>query len=184
VAIITIGGNDFSVYETVAEIDVYASAAVGDAATAWNAADPIAKPPPAVSASRLLDRQTWQGAKTDPTQAEAFPRTGLYYIDGTPVPSDVVPQQVLDANSELAMDLLSGAAVQTDPSTQQQTRRLKAGSVEIEYFNLPGTGTRFPLAVMELIGLWLGGGSDALGSESTGTCAPAFDNDFGFVRGI
>lgn len=183
-ATITINGNDYPTYQTVAEIDIYAAGAVGDAASAWNTAETDAKPPAAVSASRLIDRQQWQGEKTDPDQVEAFPRTGLYYIDGTPVPSDVVPQQVIDANSELAMDLLAGSSVQTDPSTQQQTRMLKAGSVTIEYFNLPGTGTRFPLAVMELLGFWLGNVSDVLGSEATGTCKPAARNDFGLVRGI
>ncbi len=183
-AVITTGGNDYPAYQTVAEIDIYAAAAVGDTADGWNAADPTTQAPAAVSASRLIDRQQWQGEKTDPTQAEAFPRTGLYYPDGTAVPSDVVPQQVLDANSELAMDLLAGGTVQTDPSTQQQTRMLKAGSVTIEYFNIPGTGTRFPLTVMELIGFWLGGMAGAVGSESTGTDACAARNDFGFVRGI
>ncbi len=183
-ATITISGNDYEAYQTVAEIDVYAAAAVGDAAAGWNLADPTTQAPAAVSASRLIDRQQWQGEKTDPAQAEAFPRTGLFYPDGTEVPSDEVPQQVLDANSELAMDLLAGSTVQSDPSTQQQTRRLKAGSVEIEYFNIPGTGTRFPQTVMELIGFWLGGQAGVVGSESTGTDACAARNDFGFVRGI
>ncbi len=183
-ATITIAGNDYPAYQTVDEISIYAAAAVGDAATAWNEADLTTQAPAAVSASRLIDRQQWQGEKTDPDQIPAFPRTGLYYPDGTAVPSDVVPEQVLDANSELAMDLLSGSTVQTDPSTQQQTRRLKAGSVEIEYFNIPGTGTRFPQTVMELIGFWLGGMAGAIGSEATGTDACAARNDFGFVRGI
>lgn len=183
-ASIEINGNAYPAYQTVEEIDIYAAAAVGDAAAGWNASTEDAQAPAAVSASRLIDRQQWQGEKTDPAQAEAFPRTGLFYPDGTAVPSDAVPQQVLDANSELAMDLLAGSTVQTDQSTQQQTRRLKAGSVEIEYFNIPGTGTRFPQTVMELLGFWLGNLSGVAGSESTGTCRPAPRNDFGFVRGI
>lgn len=183
-ASITINGNDYPAYQTVEEIDIYAAAAVGDAAVAWNLADVTTQAPAAVSSSRLIDRQVWQGEKTDPAQEEAWPRTGLFFPDGTAVPSDAVPQQVLDANSELAMDLINGSTVQTDPSTQQQTRMLKAGSVTIEYFNIPGTGTRFPQTVMELIGFWLGSISSAIGSEATGTCEKSARNEFGFTRGI
>lgn len=183
---ITIGSDTFSAYEDVATITTYANGAVGEAADAWRAADPADTQPRAgVSATRTLDRQSWQGTMTDPDQGHAFPRTGLTYADGSAVDPLTIPQQFLDANSELAIDLTAGATFDTDPSTANNTRRLKAGSVEIEYFRVPGSGTRFPLSVMELIGLWLGGVSTVDGSEASGVddCT-SFDRQYDLSRGF
>lgn len=185
-AVITIGAQDYEAYETVAQISTYAAAAIGDAPDAWRAADADTQGRAGVSATRTLDRQSWQGTMTDPNQGHAFPRTGLTYADGTAVDPTAIPQQLLDADSELAMALTAGATFETDASTENATRRLKAGSVEIEYFRIPGTGTRFPLAVMELIGLWLGGLSTVDGSEASGVCdktsfgRPNYDLSRGF----
>ncbi len=170
-ATITIDGTDFWSYQTVAEVDAYAAGSVGDAATAWRAlATDDDKGRCAVTATRLIDRQLWAGTKTDPDQPGAFPRTGLTYADGSAVDPDTVPPEVLSAHSELSMALAADTAVLTSATTASGTRRLKAGSVEIEYFKPLDPGGRFPLMVQELLGQWLGGqGSQAL-SEASGAC--------------
>ncbi len=186
---ITIGANTYTVYQSVAEIDVYADAAIGDDADAWRAADEDTKARAGVTATRTLDRQSWQGEKTDESQELAFPRTGLTDADGNAVASDTVPDQVLQANSELALALIGGQPVQNDPASNGLTRKLKAGSAEIEYFRAITTAARFPGPVQELIGIWLGGGSASLysGSDATGVdgcTAFGKDNNYDLIRGF
>ena len=49
----------------------------------------------------------WQGVRTDPSQALAWPRSGVY-LYGALVPDNVVPQQVKDAQCQLAMQAEAG----------------------------------------------------------------------------
>ncbi len=180
-----IDGVDFEVYRTAEEIDEYALGSVGDNADAWRLAEDEDKKRAAVSATRLLDRQIWQGEKAASSDVGAFPRTGLTYPDGSEVPSDIVPTELLDADAEIAMALIAGAAVQND-GFNATARRLKAGSVEIENFRSTGPGPRFPVVVMELVGRWLGGanGTGFGGSLSTGVdgCSD-FRRGYGVSRG-
>ena len=101
---ITVGGSIFEVYQTVAEIDAYADGAIGDNADAWRAADADTQARAGVSATRLIDRQTWLGDKAAESQALAFPRTGLVDAAGADVSSDFTPQQVLDLHGPQAAD--------------------------------------------------------------------------------
>jgi hypothetical protein len=153
---VTIGGNNFNAYLDESEIDEYAAAAIGDNADAWRDAEDDVKARAAVSATRLIDRLTWLGAKTASDQTNEFPRTSLTYADGSAVPSDTVPQRLLDADAELAMALVNDADVQDAPSTAATMKRVKAGSAEVEWFaSAQDSGFRFPQIVHELIGAWL-----------------------------
>jgi len=183
---VTIGGTAYFVYQDTAEIDAYAAAAIGDNADAWRAAELEDKQRGAVSATRLIDRQTWQGLKATDSQDGQFPRSGLKFADGTAVPSDLVPQQLNDADCELAMALVAGAPVQDQADTANMNRRLKAGSVEIEYFRAITGSPRFPQIVTELVGLWLGGSAPVFaGSFASGVDgSTAFTDDYRFSRPI
>jgi hypothetical protein len=55
-----------------------------------------------LNAMYVLEAECWKGERTYSDQALSFPRTGLYF-DGQPVPGDEVPQQVIDAQSSLAL---------------------------------------------------------------------------------
>jgi hypothetical protein len=157
---VTIGGKDYTVYLDVSEIDDYAAGAVGDNADAWRDASEDEKARAAISATRLIDRQTWAGAKTAGDQDGQFPRTGLTFADGSVVPTDAVPQRLLDADAELAMALVNDTDVQDAASTATTTKRVKAGSTEVEYFaSAQDVGSRFPQIVNELVGAWLTGAS-------------------------
>lgn len=165
---VTIGGNTYDVYRDLDETNAYLAGSTG-----WPTWDALAEDDQLraiVAATRLLDRQRWQGEKTDSAQPLAWPRTGISGVDPA-----TIPAQVLDAHSELVLALVTGSTAETDASTSfSGTRRLKAGSAEIEYFfnaSQQTGGTRFPLAVQELIGQWLeGAGSAAGGAISYGTC--------------
>jgi hypothetical protein len=131
-ATITIETNDYDSYLSVAEATAYLAARLD--AGAWTSATTDDKGRALVSATRLIDRRIYMGAKTSDTQALQFPRTGLV-CDGIEVASDTVPQKVLDATAELALAILNDLSTlaKTDFS-EAQTRRLRAGSAEIEFF--------------------------------------------------
>ncbi len=165
-ASIIIDSNEYYSYVSVDDADIYFGAASHGGP--WRAAETADKEMALVTATRTLDRQKWQGEMTNADQGAAWPRTGITGVDPA-----VVPQEVLDATCELALSILNGEAVQTNPNGNVQTiASQSAGSVSISYFRgAEGKPLRFPLIVMELIGKWLGGGSNnaALGFSS-GTC--------------
>jgi hypothetical protein len=139
-------------YVTVAEADAYHLASIHGAN--WTAAVNLTKEQALLTATRMLERQEWVGTKTSPVQALDWPRTGVTYPDGTPVPSATVPQFIKDAECELALALINDQSVQINEDTSNNIRRLKAGSAEIEYFR-PTSGSRFPTIVAELVNFYL-----------------------------
>lgn len=173
---ITIDGTDFDAYATVATADDYMVAAYHGAT--WRAALADDKARSLVTATRLLDRQVWQGRKASDAQALDWPRSGIAGVDDS-----AVPQAVVDATCELALSILDGSSVQTNATTEEQAKRLKAGSVEIENFRLSSStdgAPRFPQIVHELVGQWLAS-SAPLTATSAGTDATALSTDYGFT---
>ena len=170
---VEINSVTYDVYVSLADADAYLEAQI--AAATWQGlsdsdADVDRKERAIVSATRLIDRQLWQGEKADPYQVHAFPRTGLVYPDsGDDVPSDAVPQEVVDATCELASLMLDGSEVQAlaDPNTSN-VQSLKAGSVAISYFRAEPSLDRFPLIIQELLGFWLAGAGVGLTGVATG----------------
>jgi hypothetical protein len=49
--------------------------------------------------------KAWTGAPATTTQRLAWPRTGMYDRNGNPIPSDVIPRELKEAESELAGQL-------------------------------------------------------------------------------
>lgn len=182
-ATVTIGLTDYTTYSDIADADEYFNGST--MSLDWDAFTDEQKARGLVSGTRLLDRQVWQGAKEDICQGSAFPRTGLKSCQGNALePEDTTPF-VVEANQLLALDILEGSEIQTSATTEDLTKRLKAGSVEIEFFreNID-TITRFSLDVMELIGCFLAGSVSISGSVATGTDGEALDDDFSFSQGV
>lgn len=167
---VTIGAVTYDVYASNQIADDYMAAQLSSAGTAWRAAAETDQNRALVSATRLIDRQTWQGTRDDQYFPLAFPRSGLIDPDGVAVDAYTVPQRVIDACCELAASLLDGSTAQDQSSTENLTQSLSAGSVSISYFrSAEQTSNRFPQPVQELIGLWLTGSTISLVGSSTGT---------------
>jgi hypothetical protein len=182
-ATVTINTVVYDVYADVATADSYYNAST-DFAT-WDALTDEEKARGLVSSTRLIDRQKWLGEKTDAEQALAFPRTGLTDCDGTEIDEDTIPDAVIDASILLALDLATGSTVTTSATTEDLTKRLKAGSVEIEKFRADQTTvTRFPLPIMELLGCFMSGNVTVAGSLDYGTDGCGFDGDYSFNQGF
>lgn len=156
---VTIGSTVYDVYADTATADEYLEAEVSAAATKWRDAtqtDDTAKARALVTATRLIDRQNWPGSKTDEYQELDWPRTGTGLSD---VEDDVVPQDIINACILIAADTNNGVDVTGSASTDTRQKRLKAGSVEVEYFRDLNGGTRFPQAIQELLARYLAGGT-------------------------
>lgn len=175
--VVTINGNDYDCYIDLADA-LIGWAAQPEAITIL-AMTPDQQGMYLVAMTRTIDRQVWQGAPTDEYQEPtAFPRTGLFFSDGvTPVPSDVVPMQVSEATAAGAALLANGSTLQDQPNTFNNTQKLKAGSVEIDYFRNIDPQPRFPQIIQELIGLWLGGAFTLQGSRASGTNGKTIFNE-------
>ena len=116
----------------------YASIADGDAyhathlyASAWHQVGNAQKEKALIWATRLLDEQvSWDGHKLERDQALQWPRNGVIDRGNFLIDSNVIPQIIKDAVSELARYLLT-----SDRTAESDTigfKRIKAGSVEIE----------------------------------------------------
>jgi len=89
-----------------------------------------------VAATNRLDLLLWSGAKTgsEQDQPNAWPRTGMFYCDGSPAPVDEVPIDVETAT------ILQAGSVSIDPTadTGSSTQTIKsagAGSAKVEFFS-------------------------------------------------
>ena len=118
---LTLGTNS---YIDAADADVYFDDRLY--ADEWIGADSGDKDKALLMARRVLDQQPFAGTLSDPDQMLAWPRTGVYGAD-----PDTVPKAVIDAQCELALAFLREDLTADDGT--RGVRRLKAGSVEIEY---------------------------------------------------
>lgn len=166
---LTVGVNT---YVTRAEATTYLGDVIG--AESWAFLDPDTQDKALLTAFKLLERQLWQG---EAVGAVDWPRTGVIDCEGEPVSDATVPDDIESAQIELAYALTVDPSLAGKTTTADNTKRLKAGSAEIEFFNTDGSDNfapgRFPPNVMELIKCFLeGAGGAAASAESFGTECP------------
>lgn len=178
--IVTIGATAYDVYGALEDADEYLEASTS--AVAWRDAEEIDKQRALVSATRILDRLKWKGEKTDEYQLLAWPRSEV----GDPEVEDgTTPMGVIDASFELASILIAGDDPIPGNPAAGGTKRLKAGSTEIEYFRAFGAQPVLPRSILDLVGKWLLGATGTAGSKAFGTCRKApFKKGYGYSQGI
>jgi hypothetical protein len=164
---VTIGATDYDIYGTEAGADAYMAAKIG--ATAWAAAVTLTKQQALVTATRMIERYLASKGQT---------------VD----PSGAVDEEIENANYELANALVIDSALQDNATQSNNTRRLKAGSAEVEYFR-PVDAGRMPFQVNELLNGWLavnGGGTYSGVGAAYGTCNESTlgDTDYEVNEGI
>lgn len=118
-------------YITLAAADTYFSGVIYS--TDWDAATDATKEKALVTATRIIDRQTWAGTKVVHVSDLEFPRTGLSDKDGLAVASDAIPQVLLDAVCELANALISDSSLATHTSGAGKVKNYRAGDVAMTY---------------------------------------------------
>lgn len=132
---LTIDTKPYTSYASVAEADDFLNVdPVRE--VAWELLDDATKSKKLVAATRRLDLLNWVGARTDipTTQPAKWPRTGVAYPDGTAVSTTEVPQELEDACILLAGSIAIDAKLAEEGTSGTKTKRVKAGSVAIEFF--------------------------------------------------
>jgi hypothetical protein len=168
VIIPAVTGTEYTVYGSVAGLTAYANSSLTWFA-AWFAATVDDRARAMVEASKLLDRQAWDGSGV------GWPRTGVTALPPSKVPvvDGVTPDEIIDGAYELALAMLAKPAVVAGTSTSSNVQSVGAGSATVSFFS-PVTGGRFPDRVMELIGWAFAGSSSSdtiapMGSYASGT---------------
>lgn len=168
-------------YITQAETDTYLSSSVR--ATSWEFLDSDSKDRAILTAFRIFEKQNWQGVPVGGVGTTPhFPATGLTDCDGNAVSSASVPQEVKDAQAELAFDLTQDSGLETTGGTGSNVKRVQAGSARVTFFNqtggADGTGSRrFKPQIHELIGCFLEGSAGSPPKATGSDVSSSFDDD-------
>lgn len=124
---ITVGTNTWI---TVANADTYLALSVR--AAAWADIDTALKERALVSAWRILDRMNWN------EETEVL------------IAADTPPQDLIDAQCELAFDLSQNPDSETQSTGGSNVKKVQGGPASVEYFR-PTTGGRQSILVLDLI---------------------------------
>lgn len=169
ISTITRNGNDYGVYATVVEADMYLEPDP-ELGNAWEELTDSDKEKRLIGATRRLDRFVWQGEPSGGrTQVLAWPRRGLQYADGTAVGISELPFEVELATILLAGDLdfdLAATAGGTGEVSQSQTIGRKSETFYRQ--QISSLEDLLPLAVYTQIGQWLGRRRKLIGPTVTG----------------
>lgn len=181
---LTIGSDTFDVYGPRTDADTYFNGKLNR--TSWTDAGGTEKDRALISSTRLLDQQNWLGTPVDVTtpQPVQWPRNDIVDRFGK---ADTFPQDVIDAFFELAQAFLDDSALADTANQDDNTKRVKAGDVEAEFFTPTFNTARFPNQVQELLrpyldGAGLGVGAFASGTDGESSFCPTdqYDRDRGF----
>jgi len=85
------------------------------------------------SKSYYRTRRQWTGAPATTTQKLAWPRTGMYDANGNAIASNVIPQDLKDALSELAGQLGASDRTLDNDVIVQGLTSVRAGSVSLTF---------------------------------------------------
>jgi hypothetical protein len=174
----TVGGAAANSYETLAEANTYHDERIpltppwvtsGDIAirsliTATKRLDAMSMPYKAFVPARSVGgvmipahyrtRRQWAGAPATTTQRLAWPRTGMKDANGNDIPSDVIPQLLKDAESELAGYLQHEDLTLDNTVAVQGITELKAGSVALKFKDDVMISNEIPQAVLNMMPPW------------------------------
>lgn len=183
---VTINSVPYTIYGTLAGAAEYLNATT-HANAAWTAASTDNKARALVTATRQLDRQSWQGSKVADDQALAWPREDVTDRNGDEVDDSEIPDDLILASYELAYVVLSAPASQNTADTSSNIAEVYAKGAGARFFR-PTEGTRFPVIIDELIGQYLAGAAafayalPVAGGTDTESDFDSCD-EYGFTRG-
>lgn len=148
----TPGSASANSFATLAEADGYHAGHLY--ADVWDDADPDQKTRALITATRLIVAGVdWLGWPASTAQVLPFPRSGLRTRSGAAIASTVIPLELAYATAEYARQLIAAGAMPTAPSDTVGLKKVKAGSVEIEFDGAltAGSDGRLPVDVLGMI---------------------------------
>jgi hypothetical protein len=129
----TVGGPDANSFVTVAEADAYFTEHPFGAD--WIALTDSEAAAYLMLATRVLSVQCWTGIGATAEQALPWPRSGMYAVTGYSLSSTIIPRQLKEMTFELANSIRLNGALTSSSVADEGLKRVKAGPMEIEYFN-------------------------------------------------
>jgi hypothetical protein len=135
----TPGAANANTYATLAEANAYNDSRlhVDD----WTTATDEQKKAGLIDAARLIDASfVWTGTAADGVQSLTWPRTGMLTRNGFPIAATVIPQQLKDAQSELARQLVSADRTSDNDADKLGIAEVKAGPVDVTFRNKSTSG--------------------------------------------
>ena len=129
----TVGGATSNTYATLAEFNAYAATRVP--AFSWfTTASDATKEAALQEACRLLDACfDWTGSAVDNVQVLTWPRQGMLTRNNFAIPTTVNPQELKNAQCELALQLGAGDLMSENQALRDGIASIRAGSVGISF---------------------------------------------------
>lgn len=129
--IVTVGDPNANSYVDVGFADTFFDNRVNSGA--WiNVVDSDDKTRALIMATDRIDQEKFRGSKASSTQRLNFPRSGISYDDGTPVPTTIIPRQVCNATCEMALAILNAGKTDILSATGlEQFKDIRAGNVSL-----------------------------------------------------
>lgn len=150
----TPGSASANSYATLAEANAYHESHLYG--SVWTAAADALKTNALITATRLLDENVvWVGWPTSAGQALGWPRAGGLQRSGYAIQSGEIPVALKNATAEFARLLIdAGAMPNSGGDIPVGLKRIKAGSVELEYDPAltGGSEDALPVPVLLMIG--------------------------------
>jgi hypothetical protein len=138
-------------YVSNADADTYFSDRLNS--DKWTGSDETTQDQALVTATSIIEREKFKGARTSDSQDLEFPRTGLTDRYGDAVSDSVIPNEVKLSTYELAIELLTNSGIQTKGNVSSNKKRLITGEVQVEYFgnNDPRGSATLPAVVYQYL---------------------------------
>lgn len=128
----TVGGASSNSYATLLEATAYQSTRTF--ATAWLDLDEDVQIASLIEACRTINATfVWTGSAADDVQVLSWPRIGMYTRNGFAISSTSIPQELKDAQSELARLLTVDDLTTNLPQDQDGLVSVKAGPVAVKF---------------------------------------------------
>lgn len=129
----TVGGASANSYVSLAEFNGYVATRLHAPAAVTGATDAL-KETALIMATRTLDAMVpWTGTSVGPTQALAWPRSGMVNRNGFPIATDALPRELKEATSEFAVQMILSDLVANNDVEKQGITSLKAGPVALTF---------------------------------------------------
>lgn len=130
----TVGAANANSWASVVEFKAYRDARLPSVASVLTATDPQIEAALIVAARAMDSDLAWTGTAVDAVQAMTWPRVGMFTRNGFTISTTTIPQQLKDAQSEWAYQLLAGTDFTADNDAQKQgIASVKAGSVAVTF---------------------------------------------------
>ena len=176
---VTISNIAYTIYGDQTSAVNYLTASLAAAPTAFVAATATKQAAALVMASRMLDRQSWQGTPTGTPAIDSvlqWPRNNVVDDLGNPVSNGSIPDPILKGCYELAAMLLYDPSLQDQLNASKNIASFNDGPASVSYFR-PQIAGRFPMVVQELIAPYLARAANAGGMTGTDTSGDSAADD-------